>query len=173
MQKQKRIDEFGYERKIGDPEVLGAENPYTLGSVPVDAIQESEEGRCRHSPCDDGEAVKDPYGEELVDKSEPFVGFISQEDAAPKIVKTPRKGSLMKVGAIAGGVVLGLWVSNKIRKTRRRRSQVIRYPNDLLPKDGARSSVTGGHPEEMNAMPPDIDPNDPNPVYDGSDLTPI
>lgn len=53
------------------------------------------------------------------------------------------------------------------------KKDVKRYPEDLLKNEGAKSSVTGGHPEEMNEMPADTDLNDPNPTYDGSDLTPI
>jgi len=37
-------------------------------------------------------------------------------------------------------------------------------------QEGATSAVTGGSPEDMNQMPPDIDPRDENPIYDGSDL---
>ena len=35
---------------------------------------------------------------------------------------------------------------------------------------GARSEVTGGHPEDMNQMPPAVDESAETPVFDGSDL---
>jgi hypothetical protein len=44
------------------------------------------------------------------------------------------------------------------------------YPANVLNKSGAKSAVTGGHPEDMNGMPADINPNDKAPVYDGADL---
>ena len=44
------------------------------------------------------------------------------------------------------------------------------YLKNLLSDNVAESAVTGGPPEDMNAMPPDIDPGDDYPVYDGSDL---
>ena len=37
-------------------------------------------------------------------------------------------------------------------------------------KKGAKSAVTGGHPEDMNGMPATGDPEKEGPVYDGADL---
>lgn len=48
----------------------------------------------------------------------------------------------------------------------------VPYPKNLMEeKDLAKSAVTGGHPEEINGMPADTDLADPNPVYDGHDLS--
>ena len=33
----------------------------------------------------------------------------------------------------------------------------------------SKSAVTGGAPEDINMMPPDVDPGSDDPVYDGSD----
>ncbi len=53
-------------------------------------------------------------------------------------------------------------------------SKKTSYPKDILKKKlddpGAKSAVTGGHPEDMNGMPADLNPNDEASVYDGSDL---
>jgi len=38
------------------------------------------------------------------------------------------------------------------------------------PRPGAISAVTDGPPEDMNEMPPAMDPSVEYPVYDGSDL---
>ena len=38
-------------------------------------------------------------------------------------------------------------------------------------REGAVSETIGGHPEDMNGMPPAIEPEAATPVYDGSDLS--
>jgi hypothetical protein len=38
-------------------------------------------------------------------------------------------------------------------------------------EEGAVSAVTGGLPEDINQMPPDIDPKDEETNYDGSDIS--
>ena len=37
--------------------------------------------------------------------------------------------------------------------------KTVPYPKDVLGGRSAKSAVTGGHPEEMNEMPPDILPH--------------
>lgn len=41
---------------------------------------------------------------------------------------------------------------------------------EALAGEGASNSVTGGHPEDMNEMPPATDIAAETPIYDGSDL---
>ena len=59
-------------------------------------------------------------------------------------------------------------MENKITKNKK---VLIAYPKNFLPpQEAAVNAVTGGHPEEMNGMPPDTNPADEGVVFDGSDL---
>lgn len=51
----------------------------------------------------------------------------------------------------------------------KQKKKIEEYPENVL-NNGAENAVTGGHPEEMNEMPPDLDPSHESPVIDGSDL---
>jgi hypothetical protein len=80
--------------------------------------------------------------------------------------------------AVAGvGIASGFALKKLFRRKgfKVQPANVISYPEGYLDKSGAKSAVTGGHPEEINQMPPDTDINDEKPVYDGSDivLTPV
>lgn len=184
--KKKKMDEFEYERQIGDPEVLGADSAIPSGSVPPSAIRESEKGRLRLTTKEEQQVqIVDPYGEEPVAKNEEFVGSIAPEPnisssrtplhASPSTTSAnipwmKKNAALIALGTITGGIALTLWLKKKRKKSL---TELERYPNDYLGNYGAKSAVTGGHPEEMNGMPADTDLSDPNPVYDGSDLTPV
>lgn len=74
------------------------------------------------------------------------------------------------VAIFAGAVAIGYTAVRFIRARRSVEDLLPAYPKNVLKKGGARSAVTGGHPEEMNGMPPALDPREKLPVYDGSDL---
>lgn len=47
------------------------------------------------------------------------------------------------------------WFINSAIRANERKAQK-NYPENVLEKNGAVSAVTGGHPEEMNEMPPGV-----------------
>lgn len=70
---------------------------------------------------------------------------------------------------VFGGLFVALVSGFALSKLFRARREAVEHHVGL--ENGAVSAVTGGHPEEMNEMPPNPDDEDAEPVFDGHVLS--
>jgi hypothetical protein len=74
-----------------------------------------------------------------------------------------------KLVALAGGV-LGIAAVGYLYRKNLKGAFDKTFTGAFPKNEGAKSAVTGGHPEDMNEMPATENPGIEGPIYDGSQL---
>lgn len=129
----RKLEQFEYERKIGEPEVLGDDSGLAQGEVPASALEESERARYRKKE-EETSASTDPYGEERVSVTQVFVGTLLAESLDFGMV---RKVFAKKIWTSKGRVVLAITLLGvagllglKLLKKRNRRQKNLSDPTE-------------------------------------------